>query len=141
MSWYDWRPLRDQPDYGGPAVYELRIATDDRPIAIPRFLGTDVRGVLSIGETGGMAFRHRQFISAIEKCYGHSEVNLLYYLLRYTPLNKLHPKHCLEYRFRKERAKQAAKLAEARLIKAYVRQFGEAPPLNSAIPDRYGDWA
>lgn len=61
-------------------------------------------------------------------------------LLRHTRLNKVHPKHCLEYRFRKESDKEAAKLREARMIKEHIRKFGEAPPLNSAIPDRYGNW-
>jgi hypothetical protein len=87
-----------------------------------------------------MESRRRQFIYAVEKCSGHSEGNLLYYLLRHSPLNERFPHHQLEYRFRGEDNKAAAKSAEARLIKAYIREFGEVPPLNSAIPDRYGSW-
>ena len=140
MSWSEWQPLAQKSGHDGPAVYELRIVTAEGPIAVPRFLATDRRGLLSIGETGNMDSRRRQFIRAIETCSGHSEGNLLYYLLRHAPLQKVHPDHSLQYRFRKEFDKKTAKLGEARMIKAYIREFGEVPPLNSAIPDRYGSW-
>jgi hypothetical protein len=31
-------------------------------------------------------------------------------------------------------------IEEERNIKLYCKQFGEVPPLNSAIPNRYGKW-
>lgn len=119
------------------AVYEIRMTSiggDPNPIS--RFLDADKRGLLTIGETGSMESRRKQFISAIEKHSNHSEGNLLYHLLRHTPLNKRFPNHRLEYRFYSE----TDKAAEARLIKIYIRKFGEVPPLNSAIPDRDGNW-
>jgi hypothetical protein len=141
MSWSDWGPLNRPCGHSRTAVYELRLVNGRaRPISLPRFLAIDDCGLLSIGETGNMESRRRQFIRALEKCSGHSEGNLLYYLLRHTPLRLRFPDHRLEYRFHKEPDKAAAKLAEARMIKAYIRKFGEAPPLNSAIPDRYGEW-
>lgn len=87
-----------------------------------------------------MESRRRQFVRALKKGSGHSEGNLLYYLLRHTSLRQRFPDHRLEFRFRKEAGKAAAEVAEGRMIKAYIREFGEAPPLNSVIPDRYGDW-
>ena len=87
-----------------------------------------------------MESRRKQFIYAVEKGSGHSEGNLLYLLLRHSPLKARFPNHRVEFRFRPETDKQAANAAEARLIKAYIREFGEVPPLNSAIPDRYGSW-
>jgi len=140
MSWSEWQSLTQKAGHDGPAVYELRLVTAAGPIPVPRFLAIDQRGLLAIGETGNMDSRRRQFIRATETCSGHSEGNLLYYLLRHSPLNKVHPEHRLEYRFRKEADKGAAKIGEARMIKAYIREFGEVPPLNSAIPDRYGNW-
>jgi hypothetical protein len=110
------------------------------PLFVPRFLDVDKRGLLSIGETGNMESRRNKFINAVEKCSSHSEGNLLHYLLRYTPLNDRFPNHHIEYRYRGEDDKGTAKAAETRLIKAYIREFGEVPPLNSAIPDRYGSW-
>jgi len=140
MSWSEWQPLAKKSGYAGPAAYEVRIVTVAGPIPVPRFLAIDQRGLLSIGETGNLDSRRQAFIRGMETCSGHSEGNLLYYLLRHSPLKKVHPEHRLEYRFRKESDKAAAKLAEERMIKAYIRAFGEVPPINSAIPDRYGSW-
>ena len=141
MTWSDWQPIDDGPAHDSAAVYELRlVSTNGCPISIPRFLQVDNRGILSIGETGTMESRRTQFLYALEKCSGHSEGNLLYYLLRYSPLNERFPQHQIEFRYHVEKDKDTAKQAEARMIKAYIREFGEVPPLNSAIPDRYGCW-
>jgi len=140
MTWSEWRPITEPCLHQAPAIYELRIANSGEPIAVPRFLGTDHRGLISIGQTGSMSSRRWQFIRAIEKCSGHSERNLFYYLLRYSALKSVHPDHAIEYRFHPEPDKAAARALENRMIKAYIRQFGEGPPLNCAIPDRDGDW-
>jgi hypothetical protein len=138
MSWSEWQPLNAKSGYDGPAVYEVRILNSAGPMPVPRFLATDIRGLLSIGESRSMDKRRRQLVRAMEKCYGHSEGNLLYYLLRHTRLKDLHP--IIEYRFSKEADKAAAKVAEAKMIKEYIQKFGEPPPLNCAIPDRDGEW-
>ena len=141
MSWSEWQSIDSPSGHDAPAVYELRMTIDDSgPLSVPRFLATDDGGLLSIGETGNMESRRKQFIYAVEKRSGHSEGNLLCLLLRHSPLKARFPKHRVEFRFRPETDKQAAKTAEARLIKEYIREFGEVPPLNSAIPDRYGSW-
>jgi len=140
MSWSDWQPLDACSDHYGAALYERRLCTAAGPIAVPRFLATDAHGLIMIGQTNNMEARRKQFIRAVTKCQGHSEGNLLYYLLEYSPIRKLYPEHAIQYRFREEADKAAALLAENRVIKAYIREFGEAPPLNCAIPDRYGDW-
>lgn len=141
MLWTQWQPLETAAEYDGPATYQLRLVNDSRPTEIPRFLGFDGEGILLIGETQNMDTRRNQFICGLERCYGHSAGNLLYYLRHHTPLMSIHPKHLLQYRFCMQRNKQDARLTESRLIKAYVRQFGEVPPLNTSIPDRYDGWA
>jgi hypothetical protein len=140
MSWSEWQPLEQPSSHAGPAVYEFRIGAAGNAIPVPRFLATDDRGVLSIGETKNTESRRCDLLRAIAKCNGHSEGNLLYYLIRHSPLTSVHPMHTFQYRFRKEQTKGDAEPAETRLIKAYIRQFGEGPPLNCAIPDRHGDW-
>lgn len=141
MSWNEWQTIESASSYNGPAVYELRMTNCNRnPISIPRFLSSDYRGLLSIGETGSMDKRRKQFINAIAKCSGHSEGNLFYYLLRYSPIMERFPDYQLEYRFYPKVDKSSAKIEEAKLIKTYICEFGEVPPLNSAIPNRYGCW-
>lgn len=141
MSWTAWAPIDSSAEYDGPAVYEIRlVASDGNPLPIHRFLDCDDRGLITIGETRNMETRRRQFVCGRDKCYGHSVGNLLYYLLRHSPLNERFQGFKIEYRFREEVDKSNAKQAEDRLIKAYVREFGEVPPLNTSIPDRYGNW-
>jgi hypothetical protein len=141
MNWSDWQPLEKQSSHSGPAVYELRMVRGkNNPVSIPRFLACDKNGLLSIGSTTRMESRRKQFICGREKCYGHSEGNLLNLLIKHASLDKRFSGYRLEFRYRPVADKAQAKSAEERLIKEYVREFGEAPPLNSAIPGWYGTW-
>jgi hypothetical protein len=139
-SWSSWKPLKVSCQNYGAASYNLRLMTPTGPLAIARFLGVDKRGLLTIGETGNMEKRRTDFVRAIEKCTGHSEGNLLHLILLHSQIKKLHPEHALQYRFLAEADKAAAKFSEEQMIKSYIRKYGEPPPLNCAIPDRYGNW-
>jgi hypothetical protein len=88
--------------------------------------------------TKNMKARHRDFLQGLTRGRGHSEANLLHRLERRGPLTKLKSRR-YEYRFRVVKDREAAMALEEGLIKLYVQRFGEAPPLNSAIPNRYGE--
>ncbi len=141
MDWSDWQPLREESNHEGAAVYELRmVRSENNPVSIPRFLSCDKNGLLSIGSTTCMESRRKQFICGREKCYGHSEGNLLHLLIKHTSLDERFPGYGLEFRYCPAANESEAKAAEDRLIKGYVCKCGETPPLNSAIPRRYGSW-
>jgi len=84
-----------------------------------------------------MRRRHRAFIQGLRRGRGHSEANLLHQLEKSTQLNQLLPRRAYQYRFRPVRSSADARTIDERLIKRYLKQFGEVPPLNSAIPNRY----
>ena len=141
MPWSKWLNVANQIAYSGPAIYELRVVNKNgNPFKLNRFLGQDPEGILSIGETNNMEKRRSQFISGITKCYGHSECNLLYYLLKNTAFATAFDSYRLEYRYSSCTTKHDAQQEERVSIKTYICKFGEVPPLNSAIPDRYNGW-
>lgn len=138
-TWSGWRALDYPCAHDGAAVYEIRIVRSGRPLRIGRFLRRDTRGLLCIGMTDNMRRRHRSFLRGLEQGRGHSEANLLHRLEKSTSLKRLVPRRVYQYRFRPARARRHAEILEEHLIKRYVKQFGEVPPLNSAIPKRYED--
>jgi len=106
-------------------------------VAIDRFLDEDKKGVLCIGMTTNMERRRKQFISGESEGYCHSEGNLLFLLKKYSRFKKKHSMPKYKYRFQNVSSEGDAKRKERELIKDYVKQYGEVPPLNSVIPDRY----
>lgn len=140
MNWTDWMSFSVVPNHHGPAVYEFRLITSGRPVAIPRFLDTDEDGTLVYGCTGKFEQRYWQSRAAKSSANGSSTMNLLYYWDRFTTLPRLYPEATYEYRFAALETKKEAKRAESFLIKRYVCRFGDRPPLNSALPDRYAGW-
>jgi hypothetical protein len=102
MSWTEWQNIDSPPAYANAAVYEVRL-TDNRgaPVPIPRFFAVDKQGIVTIGETGTMTGRQKQFVRALAKCDAHSEMNLFYLLRKHCGLDDRFPTCRLEYRFRK----------------------------------------
>jgi hypothetical protein len=139
-NWTTWWSLDRIAGYRGPAVYKIRLCHTDIPASIPRFLGTDTNGIVSIGKTSNMEKRRLQFVRGLQKGRGHSEANLLHILGQHSTLATIYPDHYYEYSFLQIMQPGQENVIEEAQIKAYVRQFGEVPPLNSAIPDRYGMW-
>jgi hypothetical protein len=135
----EWLPLNKQV-YARAGVYAVRLVSKGgRPRPIRRFLDRDGEGILCIGQSSNLEKRRTQFINGVLKRVGHSEGNLLSIISEHAHrrseleggISTLH--WCIQYC-------PPRKTLEEKLIKNYVRRFGEAPPLNSVIPNRYGDW-
>lgn len=93
-----------------------------------------------VGCTKNMDKRSQQNRSALKCSNGSSTLSLLYFLERFTGLPRSFPGLAYEYRFVQVATVEEAKKIESKLIKRYVCQFADRPPLNSAFPDRYVGW-
>jgi hypothetical protein len=128
-------------NYQGAAIYKVRLTNaNHNPFSLERLLKVDDQGIICIGETGNMKRRRAQFLSAINGANGHSEMNLVYYLNEYTDFKKKFEDAKFQYCFCECTDKAESKSEEEKLIKVYFKEFGEVPPLNSAIPNRYENW-
>ena len=140
MAWSDWQKLVQPASYNGPAVYRIRLCDSGVTVSIKRFLGSDDDGLLCIGKASNLERRRKQFISGTTNGGGHSEANLLHILEKVTSLSANYPNREYEYSYVKVNNPGEEDLLEEKHIKAYVKRFGEVPPLNSAIPNRYDKW-
>jgi len=136
-KWRHWTDIEKTSGWNGPAIYRVRMLAGGRPVSIPRFLAKDRSGIVSIGMTGRMEERRRQFLSGFRRGRGHSEANLLHLLLKHTSLQRSFGRFELQYRFKSVSSRVAATTAEAKELIRYVKRYGEVPPLNSALPGRY----
>jgi len=135
-----WRFVDEQVEYDSHAAYEVRLVNRlGKAIPINRFLGTDEKGILSIGMTTGMEKRRRKLFSGLRGNNVHSEAHLLFLLTEYSRLQTRHRERQYQLRFLPLGSRAQAKKTESRLIKDYVKRYGEVPPLNSAIPNRNDD--
>jgi hypothetical protein len=140
MNWTDWTNMYEALEHGEPAAYRVRLLKDSKPFPMNRVLGVDAQGLLSIGKTKNMEGRRAQFISGVLNGYGHSEGNLLRLLVLYSGLKEqVPPRPEVECQFLPCKSEDGAIEMEARLLKDYLCRFGELPPLNSAIPNRYDE--
>lgn len=137
-KWTDWFNIDDKCDYQRSGVYKVRLANaNGNAYKLERLLRADKEGIMCIGRASDMKQRNAHFLSAIKAVYGHSELNLVYYLKKYTGFKKKFKNSQFQYCFRKC---SKSKSEEEKLIKKYFKKFGEVPPLNSTIPKRYGKW-
>lgn len=139
--WTRWRSIETHADHSGSGVYLVRICIDGVTQPLQRFLGEDRLGLLTIGMTGNMEKRRRQFVLGLKTGRGHSEANLLHQLLDLRRFRSRLPSCVYQYRFIRTRTREGAGDLEEALLKRYLRRFGEVPPLNSVIPNRYRDRA
>ena len=137
MKWTKWRSAEKEVGYTGPAVYRIRMVRNHKPFQIHRFLSVDKRGIFAIGQTVNVENRRKRLKRSLASGRGHAEANLLFLLPNYSRLKKVYKGYAVEYSFAKVRSKKAAERRERDLLKRYVKQFGEVPPLNSVIPYRY----
>ncbi len=107
---------------------------------IPRIAGEDSEGTLAIGKTKKLETRFSQFISGLEKAFGHSEANLLHYLFwkSCSFRDKYIGKRIVFYYLLIPEENLDEK--ERENIIYYTKKYGEPPVLNRLIPKRYGDW-
>jgi hypothetical protein len=68
----------------------------------------------------------------------HAEGYKLFLVGEYCFKNCKAPK--IQYSYKKSANQNNAKKEEERLLKCYFRRFGEVPPLNSNLPNKYFDW-
>jgi hypothetical protein len=134
----DWIAIDTDVAFFGPAGYELRLVEGGSPVPIGRMLGVDSEGILVIGYTRSMADRCRQSRSGRRSANGSSTTNWLYYLERHSSLLIRYPNIGCEYHYAVAGSVREAKAWEEQRLKRYWCRFGEPPPLNSIIPNRYG---
>jgi hypothetical protein len=140
-NWTDWLGIYEISDYQGPAVYKVRLVDSSGDCCrLERLLKPDKEGIMCIGQTGNMEQRRKQFLTAISRCNGHSEMNLVYYLNLYSKFSDKFKNTRFQYSFCQCSSSDESKSCESDLIKLYFKEFGEVPPLNSAIPNRYEGW-
>ncbi len=140
MGWSLWKPIAEASKHPGAAVYQVRAKTSNGKVfAVARMLGEDANGLLTIGKTGRMEGRRRNFVRGLKVKRGHSEGCLLGRLLRHTELANRVGASGVEYRFAEQPSEVAATEAEHSLLSQYLLRFGELPPLNSAIPSRHDE--
>jgi hypothetical protein len=123
--------LKNIPQY---AIYRIKI----NDITIPRILGNDSNGILSIGQADKLEERYNQIKTSLTNWNGHSEAILAHYI--YTYSTSFYDKYIngktisVDYFLSKNLNRD-----ETTEIITYIKNFGEPPPFNSSIPDRYND--
>ena len=131
----NWKKITERCPHVSYAVYRIAFAKAIDPfqsVPIPRFLGTDEQGILSIGMSRQMERRRTNFVNG-----PHSEGILYRILQKYCRISEVFPDVICVYSYTPMETEEAAISLERHSIKKYLMRFGEVPPLNSAIPDRY----
>jgi hypothetical protein len=134
---WTWKPLTESTECRSAAAYAVRLLNRRVVVSIPRFLGVDVEGILTIGMTTNFERRRRGFIRGSTKGRGHSSANLLFFLATNKAYGVSFAEPSCEICFCPVASKQAALGIECQITREYLARFGEAPPLTSVIPDRY----
>ncbi len=140
-NWTDWLNIDGKCNYQDPAVYKVRlIGASGNRCQLNRLLKADKEGIMCIGSTGNMKQRRQKFLSGVNRAKDHSEMNLVYYLKAYTNFPNRFKDTNFQYSICECSDVAESKKEEEKLIKSYFKEFGEVPPLNSAIPKRYEGW-
>lgn len=148
-EWNVWRDISCIEEfadlYKWPGVYKIRLTDSSGcPIKIGRFLGNDSDGLLAIGESGTrtVSTRIKEFLKAYEGGkLKHSEAERLFLIGCTTRFRRGVYDNCtLQFAAKKLKDKAEAQIQEERLLKSYFVKYGELPPLNSDMPDKYIDW-
>ena len=141
-EWAEWTDIWEIPNYEGCGIYQIRLAdAEGFPVAIPRFVDTDKDGILQVCCSENIKRGIYRFFAATEgKRYTHAEGERLQLLKRYTNLKERYKDCKLQYSFKKQPNRREARIEQERLIKCYVKRYGEVPPNNNNFPDKYIDW-
>lgn len=138
MVWSSWSDLEGSSERWEPAVYQIRLLNGPKPFPIPRLLGIDNEALLTNGQTNSLEGRRNDFRRALKVGSKHSAGNLLFLLLEYSRMKKCIKNPNFQYRFAEAPSKTRAIELELELLRAYLQKYGELPPLNSSVPDKYG---
>jgi hypothetical protein len=111
------------------------------PVRIPRFIDTDKNGILQICYSENIKRGIYRFLRSAEgKRYTHAEGERLRLLMRYTDFKERYKDCGMQYSFKKQRSRREARGEQEKLLKCYVKKYGEVPPNNNNFPDKYIDW-
>ena len=140
MGWTKWRNIEKRAS-NNPAVYKIRLINENnKPVEIGRLVKTDTGGIPSIGETGNLERRRNQFIKGVKtggelitkKRGGHSSANKIFVLkkkgIMNIELSNIQYSYC---------ETMDHKQVEGKIIRNYVKNYGETPPFNSNLPFRH----
>jgi hypothetical protein len=141
-GWSEWLDIEKKPDYEGRGVYKIRLVDPEEfPVNIPRFIDTDKEGILQICYSDNIKRGIYRFLRATEgKRYTHAEGERLQLLKKYTNLKERYKDCKMQYAFKKQATRKEARIEQERLLKCYIRKYGEVPPNNNNFPDKHIDW-
>jgi hypothetical protein len=128
------KPISQETGYGFSGVYWIKLFKNQQPVEIHRLGGVDKEGMLSIGCTDNIERRRKQFVNSSEGKYGHSEGMQWFLARKYSDLGS--QEYSLWFDYVKAESKEASEKGEEDEIRRYFKEYGETPPLNSAIPNR-----
>ena len=140
--WSEWLDIEKSPDYEGCGVYKIRLTNPKGfPAQIPRFIDTDKEGILQICYSENIKRGIYRFVRSTEgKKYTHAEGERLRLLKKYTNFEERYKNCKMQYSFKKQLSGSEARVEQERLIKCYVKNYGEVPPNNNNFPDKHIDW-
>ena len=141
-GWSEWTDISETPNYQGCGVYKIRLAdAEGFPVEVPRFIDTDKDGILQICYSGNIKKGIYRFLRATEgKRYAHAEGIRLRVLKKYTNFEERYKDCKMQYSFKKQLNGGEARVEQERLLKCYVKKYGEVPPNNNNLPDKHIDW-
>jgi hypothetical protein len=141
-EWSEWMDIHRFPNYEGCGVYQIRIINAEGfPVEIPRFIDTDKNGILQICYSENIKRGIYRFLRSTEgKKYTHAEGERLRVLKKYTNFEERYKNCKMQYSFKKQLNGREARVEQERLIKCYVKNYGEVPPNNNNFPDKHIDW-
>jgi len=140
--WSEWLDIEEKPEYEGCGVYKIRLVDPEGfPVNIPRFVDTDKDGILQICYSENIKRGIYRFFRATEgKKYTHAEGERLQLLKKYTNLKERYKDSKMQYSFKKQAGRKEARIEQERLLKSYVKKYGEVPPNNNNFLDKHIDW-
>ena len=140
--WSEWLDIEEKTDYEGCGVYRIRLVDSEGfPVSIPRFIDTDKEGILQICYSDSVKRGIYRFRRATEgKNYTHAEGKRLQLLKKYSNFEERYKGCKLQYSFKKQPNRGKARVEQERLLKHYVKRYGEVPPNNNNFPDKHIDW-
>jgi hypothetical protein len=141
-GWSEWTDILETPNYAGCGVYKIRLVNSEGfPVEIPRFIDTDKSGILQFCYSENIKRGIYRFLRSAEgKRYTHAEGKRLRLLMRYTDFKARYKDCGMQYSFKKHLIRREARVEQEKLLKGYVKKYGEVPPNNNNFPDKYIDW-
>jgi hypothetical protein len=141
-GWFEWIDISQIPDYEGCGVYKIRLANPEGiPVEIPRFIDIDKDGILQICYSENIKRGIYRFLRATEgKRYTHAEGERLQLLKKYTNFKERYKDCKMQYSIKEQLNRREARMEQERLLKCYVKKYGEVPPNNNNFPDKHIDW-